>query len=180
MKRRTQHFDGFTLVELAAVAALFALLASATFVTYAQTWRHWVVRQNAQQFYLAARYARVLAIESGQACQLVVDRENGIFYIAQDSGENDQAMIVSSIWNRPTQLAEGVAFERMMIGGDTEGQAMIAFRPDGRADAAMVQLGNGQRHYTVQISAATARATLLSGVVDDYQPDQIDLNGVYQ
>ena len=62
------------------------------------------------------------------------------------------------------------------LGGAEEAASAITFRPDGSADAAMLQVGNGDRHFTVQISAATARATLLEGAVESYVPDQIDLD----
>ena len=161
------------------VAAMIALLTSATFIGYAQTWRHWSLRQNARQFYLAARYARVLAISTQQPCQLIIDRQNGAFYVVQESAESGQTAIVSSLWSRPVKLADAVTFERVMtagLGAADETQSAIAFRPDGSADAAMVQVGNGDRHFTVQISAATARATLLDGAAEAYVPDQIDLD----
>lgn len=161
------------------VAAMIALLTSATFIGYAQTWRHWSLRQNARQLYLAARYARVLAISSQQPCQLIIDRQNGAFYVAQESAESKQVEIVSGLWSRPVTLAEAVTFERVVsagLGGAEEAASAITFRPDGSADAAMVQVGNGDRHFTVQISAATARATLLEGAVESYVPDQIDLD----
>ena len=172
-KNRPSH--GFTLVEMTAVAALMALLASATFVGYAQSWRHWTVRQNARQFFLAARYARLLAIESGQTCRLVIDRENGAFYVVQDADETGEPAMVSNVWHRPVTLADGVSFEQVTM----TGEGAIAFRPDGSADAAMVQVGNGARQYTIQISSATARATLLDGASEPYEPDQIDLDQVY-
>ena len=182
-KRYASHADhhagGFTLVELTAAAALLALLTSAAFITYNQTWRHWALRQNAQQFYLAARYARVLAIESRQSCQLVVDSQNRRYYIIQSDARQDETAMISNLWHRPGKLDESVAFEQVLvIRSEATGQSgsMITFRPDGSADAATVQLGNGQRAYTVQISPATARATLIAGTVETYEADQVDLD----
>ena len=170
---------GFTLVELVAMAALIALLTTVTFMTYAKTWRQWMLRQNAQQFYLAARYGRVLAIESRRPCQLVIDQEKGAFYVVQEGDEPGQQTVVSNLWHHSVTLAESVKFEQVMTyslqaADATEGA--ITFRPDGSADAVSVQLGNGARSYTVQISAATARAKLLEGAMDQYEPDRIDLD----
>lgn len=161
------------------MAALIALLTSATFMTYAQTWRHWVLRQNAQQFYLTARYARVLAIESRKPCRLVIDKENGSFYIVQDGEEAGQTTVVSNMWHHRVKLADSVLFEQVMMadqGAADSVEGAITFRPDGSADAVVVQLGNGTRRYTVQISAATARATLLEGDVQVFKTDRIDLD----
>lgn len=171
--------SGFTLVELVAVAALIALLTTVTFMTYAQTWRQWVLRQNAQQFYLTVRYARVLAIESQRSCQLVIDQEKGAFHVVQEDAESGEETVVSNLWHRSITLDESVKFERVMASGVEGGEAMdgaITFRPDGSADAMSVQLGNGVRCYTVQVGAATARAKLHEGAMEMYEPDSIDLD----
>lgn len=164
---------------MTAVAALIALLTAATFVGYAQSWRHWSLRQNARQFYLAARYARVLAIESGRPARLVIDRANRSFYVAQEDAETGRTKAVSNLWQRPVSLAESVSFERVAVLAtllaDLADEAIV-FRPDGSADGAMVQLGNGLRQYTVQVSAATARATLMDGVPETELQDRIDLD----
>jgi len=186
-KRRTQNrpssfvlhqSGGFTLIELTA-AALIALLSAAAFVSYAQSWRHSALRHNAQQLYLAARYARVLAIKSGRAAKLVIDRDNNAFFIAQDDADTGQTMRISNLWQRPVTLSESVAFEQILLinASSQTAQGAIVFRPDGSADAATVQLSNGVRRYTVQISAATGRATLLDGLGQAATPDQIDLDG---
>lgn len=173
-------FRGFTLVELTAAAALTALLTSVAFITYAQTWKQWALRQNAQQFYLAARYARVLAIESRRPCQLMIDTDGKTYFIVQEGEEAGQAARVSSLWHRPTRLDDAVSFERVLVTQSTVSDVAegVTFRPDGSADAALIQLSNGERVYTVQISAATARATLFSSAMEEYQPDQIDLDEV--
>lgn len=160
------------------MAALIALLTTAAFVSYAQTWKHWALRQNAQRFYLAARYARVLAIESRRSCQLVIEPDSKTYYIVQTTAENEQAARVSNVWHRPARLDDAVSFEHVAVlqSGTAGAPEGITFRPEGSADAALVQLGNGERYYTVQISAATARARLFSGAIEEYQPDQIDLD----
>ncbi len=174
--------SGFTLIELTAVAGLIALLSAAAFISYAQSWRHSALRQNAQQFFLAARYARVRAIESGQTCRLVIDRTNRTFFVAQDDADTGETTQVSNLWNRPAQLADSVAFERVAVAAQmtaaespTDSET-IAFRPDGSADGATVQLGNGTARYTVQISAATGRAALYEPEEDAAQTDRIDLD----
>jgi prepilin-type N-terminal cleavage/methylation domain-containing protein len=192
LKKQRRQIDGFTLVELTAAAALFALLTAAAFITYAQTWRHWALRQNAQKFYLTARYARVLAIESQRACQLVINPDSKTYYIVQEPEKIGQAVLrnepvslgtgqasmVSNLWHHPTKLDDAVSFDRVLTlqTVSTGLPGGITFRPDGSADAAMVQLGNGDRFYTVQISAATARVTLVAGAAEFFEPDQIDLD----
>ena len=170
---------GFTLIEMTAAAGLIALLTAAAFVSYAQSWRHSALRHNAQQLYLAARYARALAIESGRAAKLVIDRDNRSFFIAQDDAETGETRRLSNLWQRPVALAESVAFEQIVLinASSQTAQGAIVFRADGGADGAMVQLSNGTRRYTVKISPATGRATLEDGLGQTTTPDQIDLDG---
>ncbi len=181
MNRRAKQPGGFTLVELTTAAAMIALLTSAAFITYAQTWRHWVLRQNAQQFYHAAKYARMLAIESRKPCRLVIDKSKGLFSIVQDGNETGQTAVVSNIYHRSVNIDDSITFEKVTaisIKSDKSAEGVITFYADGSADAAMVQMGNGIRSYTVRISGATARAVLLDGSGDNYEADQIDLDGV--
>ena len=170
---------GFTIVELTAAAVIIALLASATFVGYARTWQHWALRQNARQLYLTARYARVLAIEGRRPCQLVIDADNRRFYIVRQDEQTETETMVSDVWHRPGQLSESVSFEQVwVVRSDAVGASgsVVTFYPDGRADAATLQVGNGRRSFTVQISAATARASLSADAADAQYADEVDLD----
>jgi prepilin-type N-terminal cleavage/methylation domain-containing protein len=174
-----RRINGFTLLELVVTAALIALLTSATWVTYTRTWKQWVLRQNAQQLYLAARYARVLAIEGRKPCQLVIDQQKSAIYILQESDESEGETLVSNVWHRSVLLADSVRIERITtLDANSVGapKGEITFHPDGSADAVSVQVGNGIRCYTIQIQAATGRAKLLDGAIITYEPERIDLD----
>ena len=73
--------NGFTLLELLAVAAIIALLFSVSIASYARSFNRWAVEQNAHQLYMAAKSARLYAVEHQQKCTLVLDRENGQFFL---------------------------------------------------------------------------------------------------
>lgn len=171
--------SGFTLLELIAVTALIALLFSVGIASYARTFKRWAVEQNARQLYMAARAARLYAVEHQQPCTLALDQENRQFFLAADASNTQQESLslVSTPWSRKVALAEPVSFEAISIAGQQEDfTGGINFRPDGTGDNAIIQLGNGSVHYTVMVSGQTGRAKLLEGKAEDLQSDQIDLD----
>ncbi len=180
-KMKTVRRNGFTLLELLAVAAIIAILFSISIASYAGTFNRWSVEQNARQLYMAAKSARLYAVEHQQSCTLVLDRENGQFFLTtqetdQNTGE-DEITLVSTPWSRKVQLQRHVTFETVKIAGryeDIEGG--IVFRPDGTADNAAIQLGNGKVHYTVIVNGGTSRAQLCEGEAEELRTDQIDLD----
>ncbi|HPS55730.1 MAG TPA: prepilin-type N-terminal cleavage/methylation domain-containing protein [Sedimentisphaerales bacterium] len=54
---------GFTIIEMLLVAVLIALLATVAAGTYAGTHQKALVKKSACDFLLAAKYAKILAIE---------------------------------------------------------------------------------------------------------------------
>lgn len=187
-KERTQIFtmtktirqNGFTLLELLAVAAMVALLFSLGIASYARTFQRWAVQQNARQMYLAARSARLYAVEHQQPCTLVLDRENGAFFLTADETQDDgteQQMLVSTPWSRKVELHDNVAFETVKIAGRYEEiSGGVIFRPDGTSNDAVIQLGNGKTHYTITVSAGSGRPRLVEGEAENLRTDQIDLD----
>jgi ribosomal protein L2 len=49
---------------------------------------------------------------------------------------------------------------------DDEEQAIV-FSPDGTAQPAVIQIGDGKTHYTISISTATGRAKMYFGAAED-------------
>jgi prepilin-type N-terminal cleavage/methylation domain-containing protein len=76
--------NGFTLLELVAVVAIIAMLFSLGIASYARTFDRWAVEQNARRLYMAARSARLYAVEHQQDCTLTLDREQGRFFVVVD------------------------------------------------------------------------------------------------
>jgi len=180
-KMKTARKNGFTLLEMLAVAALIALLFSVSLTSYGRTFNRWAVEQNARQLYMAAKSARLYAVEHQQDCTLVLDRENGQFFLMIKGTDDDTAQenttLVSTPWSRTVQLQKHVSFETVKIAGELEDfESGIVFRPDGTADNAAIQLGDGKIHYTVMVNGGTSRARLLEGEAEELQTDQIDLD----
>ncbi len=183
---------GFTIIELLVVSAIIALLAGATFRMSAKRHRRVLVEKCAREICLAARYARIFAVEKQRSCKLVFDKEQKRFYLygsVQAGGEPD---VISSVYSRPGTLSDRVNFEQIKItptgseygddaGGDAGGDAVVVFRADGTADGAVLVVGDGEYHYIVSIAAGTGRAKVrLYNANEDedenYQTDVIDLD----
>jgi hypothetical protein len=64
------------------------------------------------------------------------------------------------------------------IAGDEEEGASILFRPDGTAQAAIVQIGDGKTHFAIAISPATGLAKITSGTSEDISIGIMDLDAV--
>ena len=177
----TARKNGFTLLEVLAVAVLIALLFSVGIASYGRTFNRWAVEQNARQLYMAAKSARLYAVEYQQDCTLVLDRENGQFFLMtnglNDDAADEEIMLVSNPWSRKVVLQNHVSFEAVKIAGrDEDIEGGVVFRPDGTADNAAIQLGDGKVHYTVMVNGGTSRAHLLEGEAEELQTDQIDLD----
>jgi type II secretion system protein H len=181
---------GFTLIEVLVVIALIALVAGVGAGLYKGTYGGLLVKRAARDFYLAAKYARMLAIERQRPCRLILDSEENRYALVMDelsadSGEIEQ-QAVRDFYFRPVQLAGNVKFEEINITsadideGYNEQSRTIVFSPDGTSQAAVIQLGDGKTHYTASVSPATGRVRVQFGQADTVEAQIIDLDKMEQ
>ena len=52
----------------------------------------------------------------------------------------------------------------------------VVFRPDGTADSALIDIGNGTKNYVVFISAATGKVKILDEDIEELPEMVIDLD----
>ena len=78
---------------------------------------------------------------------------------------------------------EAVEVQSNVYGEKTRGgressneEKRITFRSDGTADAATIQVGDPQRHYTISICPMTARVTLVKGTAEQGISSTYDLD----
>ena len=183
---KTDRF-GFTIIEMLLVVGLIVLLAGVAGGFYAGTYKKASVRKSARDFLLAARYARVLAIERQSKCQLKLDAVNNGFMLITDEfnegTEGPEQLVVRDLYFKPVRFAEDVKFEDIRIGPsdsqdslETDKQNTITFLQDGTVQAAVVQIGDGTDHYTISISAASGKARIYAGTAKNLKSDTIDLD----
>ena len=168
---------GFTLVELMLVIAIVVLLGSLGTGMYVGTYKKLLVEKAARQFLLMTRYARIAAIEQQQPYELEFDRDKGFLLTTTQRNETTgqtEKIGVKNYYCRPVEFEGDVKFEDARITAMTadplaaeEGpEQKIMFLPNGTAQSAVVQIGDGKTHYTIAIVASTARATLYWGPAD--------------
>lgn len=178
--------DAFTLVEILVVVVLLALLAGATVGAYFGTYKRLLVEKAASDVYLAAKYARIIAIERRQSCVLALDEENGGFalmFLQGDAEDSDESgRFVSNQYSRPGRFADGVKYEQIAISPSVEpddeavNENIVTFKADGTADNAVIQIGDGKNVYTVYIQAATGKAKMKRGLPMEAAMGVIDLD----
>lgn len=169
---------GFTLVELLVVVAIIAVAGGAGIGLYAGTSQRLKLERTARAFLLTAKYARIMAIEKQREYKIQLDSQNGGFALAtvewNETSEEFAETVVRDYFCKPVQFEGGVRFEDIKVAaseaeerdGDEEPEASIVFSPDGSAQTVVVQIGNGRTHYTICISAATGRAKISFGEID--------------
>jgi len=178
---------GFTLVELLVVVAIIVLIGSLGGGMYMGTHSRLLVEKAARQFLLAAKYARIMAIEQGRPYELHVNPETKKFMVTTTEFNAEtgtgETVIVRDYYCKPVDLEGEVEFEAVKIvalaAGAMEGeesQQSIAFRPDGSAVSAVIQFGDGDTHYTVAILASTGKANLNVGTADEVRMAVVDLD----
>ncbi len=178
---------GFTLIELLAVVALIALMASATGSLAYGTYRKMLVEKAAKGIYLAAKYARLLAVEKQTYCRLMLDAESRAFCLTMGGAdlmsEETTTRLVSDAYSKPTQFSGDVKFEQIKIISSLQAETdrkdeskSIVFYPDGTADTAAVQIGDGKNHYAVYVLAATGKVRVQLGEADEMPVEIVDLD----
>ena len=181
--------SGFTLVELLMVVMLIGLMAGATGLAGLGTYKRLLVESGAKQIYLAAKYARLAAIEKQKKCTLLLNKEEGNFALTLGaiSGPDTAAEItmVSNPYSKPTSLADGVKFEDIQIvsaenadQAAKQGRSAIVFKPNGTADNTVIQIGDGKNQYTIYINAASGRGKVRRGPATEQESGVIDLDEI--
>lgn len=182
MKRR-----GFTIPEMLLVVLIIGLITSAGTGLYVGTFRGMQVKKAALDFLLTARYARIMALERQTRYTIALDIVNQAFSLTTlrlDEASQEMTLeTVSDMYCKPVQFEGDVQFEAVEVVPGiwetqtaTEEQKTIAFSPNGTAEDAVVQIGNGRTHYTISIDAATSRAKMYFGTAENVEVTTVDLD----
>ena len=178
----------FTLVELLVVVAIIALVGGAGIGLWAGTSQKLKLDRVARSFLLTAKYARIMAIEKQREYKIQLDSENGGFALStidwNETSEEFEQTVVKDYYCKPVEFEGNVRFEDVKVvptgaeesEDDEEAEASITFSPDGSAAAVAVQIGDGKAHYTICISAATGRAKIRFGTLENAEIGTIDLD----
>ncbi len=178
---------GFTLTEILLVVAIIAMVGGLGSGYAVGTYKKLLVEKAARQFLLMARYARIMAVEQQRPYELLIDPNNQGFFLTttqmnRETGDSER-IIVRDFFCKPVKFEGQVRFEdvqMMQYTGDSSAEVgpeqKIVFLPNGSAESAVLQLGDGRTHYSIVVVAATGKASLYPGVTTDIQTASIDLD----
>lgn len=180
---------GFTIGEVLLVVLIIGLISTTGAGLYVGTFRKMRVEKAAYDFLLTAKYARIMAIETQSRYKMELDLANNGFYLTtlqwDEEGEQAMQQIVKNPYCRPVEFEGDVVFEGVEIVPndlesetelENENQQTIVFSPNGTAQSAAIQIGNGNIHYAISISATTGRAKMYFGTAENIKVNTIDLD----
>ena len=186
---RTKHDikqQGFTIAEVLLVVLIIGLIAASGTGLYVGTYKKLRVQRAAHEFFLTAQYARIMAIERACRYTLQMDTTGQTFLLStlQENEEGEATeQIVKDPFCKPVQFEGNVVFEDVQLmqmdtstSTDDEDQQSIVFSPNGTAQMAVIQIGNGKTHYAISISAATGRAKIYYGTTENVKVTSTDLD----
>jgi type II secretory pathway pseudopilin PulG len=185
-KVKTERY-GFTIAELMFVVVVIVLLAGIGGGIYVGTYKRMLAEKSARDFLFAAKYARITAIERQSPCEMELDADDNRFsllvYEFNEETERTEQVSVRDLYSRPVQFGGEVKFEDIKItpiGSEevakTDKEKTIVFSPNGTAQLAVIQIGDGKNHYTVSVCAATGKATMHFGTAKEVETSTIDLD----
>ena len=176
---------GFTLVELIVVVAIVSVLAGMIAPRMYNLSGSARLRQSSRRFLATARYARDFAATRRCKCRLTIDtKEQGYTLTRQKDAEHDPNEFVplEASLAKPQRLPDGLRFGSLRIEpalprpqADANAD-YIDFDPTGRADAAVVEITDGQGVYSVLVTPYTGYARLVEGSAKELPNDRMDLD----
>jgi hypothetical protein len=153
------------------------------------SYKRLLVEKAARDFFLTAKYARIMAIEKQRQYRLVIDTSNNGFHLEtteyDEEGGQTQEMIVKDSFCKPVIFDEEILFEDINIvpisvvtttEDEEEEEQSIVFSGNGTAQTAAIQIGNGKTHYTITVSSATGKAKVYEGTNEDVDVGVVDLD----
>jgi len=184
---RQKRRGGFTLTEMLLVVMIISLIGGAAGGVYVGTHRRMLVDKTARDFLLTAQYARIMAVERRECYTMQLDLANNKFWLAtwqwDAQAQGTKQIIVRDPYCKPVELTGDVKFEDVVVAPlgvetrqETDEENGIVFLPDGTAQSAVVQIGDGKTHYAISISAATGKATMYFGTVKEVETTSVDLD----
>ena len=188
MQTYTMIKKGFTLVEMILVIVLIGLLSGVGAGFAHGTLKSLQVKKAARDFLLAAKFARITAIEQQQICAIEINREENLFNVVIEVNDPQTGEIlqvpINNQFFKPVKFPSGVVFEEIQINNlgaplireESDVILPIFFYPNGTTQASVVQIGDGRSHFTISTNPATGRTKLFSGTAEQAETGVIDLD----
>ena len=176
---------GFTLVELIVVVAIVSVLAGMIAPRVYNLSGSARLRGSSRRFLATVRYARDYAATRRCKCRLTIDtKEQAYTLTRQEDAEHDPNKFVplEASLAKPQQLPDGLRFGSLRIEPspsrpqDDAHADYIDFDPTGRADAAVIEITDGQGVYSILVMSYTGNAKLIEGLAKELPNNRLDLD----
>ena len=168
-QRPSAHSPGFTLVELAIVLVIIAVMFFALLPGITGILREADERTALRQLVGLLNYARTEAVGSGRLVRVMCDPRDQVFWAEAQSdpqGDRSQFGLLYVLGRAQVSLPASLTIAGCSVSGQesTEQAAQVYFYPDGRTDGLMLTLvGDPDRETIVELSPATGRVTTSAG-----------------
>ncbi len=175
----------FTLVELIVVVVLVTVLAGMIAPRLWGAGGAASLQSAARRLTIAGQYARDFAATHRCRCRLVLDTKTGRFqliYQVDPEHKPEEYKPVRGELGRAESLEEPLRFGWIRVEPSRPGENnetkdnQITFYPSGQSDAAIVQITDGRRTYSVVVLPSRGRCRLIEGAVEQLPGDQWDLD----
>ncbi len=173
---------GFTLVEVVAVIVIISAISVLIIPRYTTTLSTARLRKSTRDLFLMARYAKQFSVTKRRACRLTIDRSQNCFDLEYQSDPERQPHLYKPLRIdriKKTKLGEGLEFANILIDAEgrrqTESEAIL-FRPLGTSNAAVVQITNGHRTWSVIVEPGTGRIDIENQPIHELPIDRVDLD----
>jgi type II secretion system protein H len=181
---------GFTLIELLVVIVIMTILTGISAGIFTGANQKLEVQKAANSILVMAQYARMSAIEQQRAYKLYVDNVNQEFYLVttlfDEQSQTSEEIVVRDSICSPVTLEHHITVEDVRVLSNDYDTArtsnnlyIIAFSPDGTSQSSVVQIGDGETHYTLSVNEVTGKSKLYTGTIDNVKLDTVDLDAGY-
>lgn len=162
--------EGYTLLELAVVTAIIAVVLFVSFPKFESAYHSRDIKKAARQLVACIRYAHNIAIATGMEHRLFFDIDNGLYWVAFVNVDG-KVMEDDSDIGRKRKLFGNVSFEGMIsprIGKVQKGKAYISFSPMGLVDRGQIHIKDSDGlKYTLMVDPLTANVTVYDEYVEE-------------
>jgi type II secretion system protein H len=177
---------GFTLIELMVVVLLIAVLSTLALPQLGGVWSNTQLNAAADDLTRAARFAQRMAVSTQRSLRLVVveqDPETGrsAFRVEVESTdlESPEAYAeISGRLGRNTLLPDSVRIADVLLAEQEplDPTTAVTFRPDGTADATVIQLLSNDRVVSIMIEPNRGRVQRVDEPVQQLPNAREDLD----
>jgi len=165
LQRRCRHSLGFTLIELAVVLVIIAVLFFAFLPGITGILREADERTALRQLVGLLNYARTEAVGSGRLVRVVCDPRGGAFWAEAQSdprGDRTKFEPLYVLGRGRVSLPASLTIAGFAVSGQESNDqtSQLYFYPDGRTDGLTLTLvGDPDRQTIIEMSPVTGRVT---------------------